>query len=146
MSQSGEGAAVSQSEMDAAVSQSGQGAFTSRAREQALVSDRAGADATAALAPRIDGAVQAVGGVRESYSARPLVARAVEHLADVNGSLAAVSETRGVRDITVCVGVSTLDDSAAVARAVASAVRAVDDDGTPTTVRVRVARLVAAAS
>jgi hypothetical protein len=101
---------------------------------------------SAALAPRVDGVVAAVGGVRETYSARPLAARAFEHVADVAGSLAAVTEKAGSRDITVCIGVSEEDDSAAVAAAVASAVHAIGDDGVPAHVRVRVARLVAPAS
>lgn len=98
------------------------------------------------LAPRIDLAVTATEGVREMYSARPVVARALERMADVDGSLAAVDDVAGAREITVCVGVSTLDDAAAVARSVAEAVRGVEIDETPSHVRVRVARLVAPAS
>ncbi|WP_295823841.1 hypothetical protein [uncultured Microbacterium sp.] len=97
----------------------------------------------AELAPRIDLAVTAVDGVRECYSARPVVARAVEHLADVEGSLSEVAEAAGARAITVCIGVSRDDDAAVVAAAVATAARGAGEDGTPSSVRVRVARLVA---
>ena len=100
-------------------------------------------DIAAGLAPRIDLAVTAVAGVRECYSARPVVARAYERLADVEGALAAVDVRAGVRDITVCIGVSPDDDSAAVASAVAEAVRRVGADAPTDTVKVRVARLVA---
>lgn len=101
---------------------------------------------TAALAPRIDLAVTATEGVREMYSARPLVARAVERAVDTEGSLAAVDDVDGARSITVCIGVSTQDDSVAVASAVAAAVRGTDEAATAATVRVRVGRLVAPAS
>lgn len=100
----------------------------------------------AELAPRIDLAVTAVDGVRESYSARPVVARAVEHIADVEGSLAAVDEIGQTRAITVCIGVSSDVDSAVVATAVAAAARGAGGDDVAATVRVRVARLVAPAS
>jgi len=100
----------------------------------------------AELAPRVDLAVTATEGVREMYSARPVIARALEHVADVEGSLAAVDDTDGARAITVCIGVSTQDDSVAVASAVAAAVRGTDEAAQPATVRVRVARLVAPAS
>jgi len=100
----------------------------------------------AELAPRIDLAVTAVEGVRETYSARPVTARAFERVTDVAGSLASVDDAAAGRAITVCIGVSTQDDSAAVAAAVADAVRGTGDDDRPTTVRVRVARLVAPAS
>ncbi|WZH35229.1 MAG: hypothetical protein PIR02_10605 [Microbacterium enclense] len=104
-------------------------------------------DITAAeLAPRIDLAVTATEGVREMYSARPVVARAFERVADVEGSLAAVDEVDGAHAITVCIGVSTQDDSVAVASAVAAAVRGTDEETVPATVRVRVARLVAPVS
>ncbi|CAH0182788.1 hypothetical protein [Microbacterium sp. Bi128] len=99
-------------------------------------------DTAAELAPRIDLAVTAVVGVRETYSARPIVARAYERVADVEGSLAAVDETAGARAITVCIGVSRGDDGAAVASAVAEAVRGAGAAPSDT-VRVRVARLVA---
>lgn len=95
------------------------------------------------LAPRIDGAVAAVDGVRESYSARAAAARAVERVIDPGGSLAQVRETEDARDVTVCIGVSGEADSVSVASAVASAVRGVEPDGLATHVRVRVARLVA---
>lgn len=97
----------------------------------------------AELAPRIDLAVTAVEGVRECYSARPVVARAIEHVADVEGSLAEVEEADGARAITVCIGVSADDDAALVAAAVATAARGAGDDEVPSSVRVRVARLVA---
>ncbi|MFJ4160949.1 hypothetical protein [Microbacterium testaceum] len=97
----------------------------------------------AELAPRIDLAVTAVEGVRECYSARPVVARAIERVADVEGSLAEVEEAGGVRAITVCIGVSSDDDAALVAAAVARAARGAGDDEVPSSVRVRVARLVA---
>ncbi|WP_295842300.1 hypothetical protein [uncultured Microbacterium sp.] len=97
----------------------------------------------AELAPRIDLAVTAVEGVRECYSARPVVARAIEHVADVEGSLAEVEEADGARAITVCIGVSSDDDAAVVAAAVATAARGAGDDEVPSSVRVRVARLVA---
>ncbi len=97
----------------------------------------------AELAPRIDLAVTAVEGVRECYSARPVVARAIEHVADVEGSLAEVEEAGGARAITVCIGVSSDDDAAVVAAAVATAARGAGDDEVPSSVRVRVARLVA---
>lgn len=97
----------------------------------------------AELAPRIDLAVTAVEGVRESYSARPVVARAFEHMADVEGSLAAVDDVEGARAITVCIGVSSEVDGALVATAVAAAARGAGGDDIPSTVRVRVARLVA---
>lgn len=100
-------------------------------------------ETAADLAPRIDLAVTAVAGVRESYSARPVVARAYERMAEVEGSLAAVDETTGARAVTVCIGVSTDDDSAAVASAVAEAVRQAGANAPADTVRVRVARLVA---
>ncbi|MDT0117299.1 hypothetical protein Q9R20_09880 [Microbacterium sp. PRF11] len=100
----------------------------------------------AELAPRIDLAVTAVEGVRESYSARPVVARAFERVADVEGSLAAVEDVAGARAITVCIGVSDLDDAAEVAGAVAEAARGAGDDDVPASVRVRVARLIAPAS
>ncbi len=100
-------------------------------------------DTAADLAPRIDLAVAAVTGVRECYSARSLVARAYERASDVDGSLSAVEERAGERSITVCIGVSPDDDSAAVASAVADAVRQVEPAVAPATVRVRVARLVA---
>lgn len=100
----------------------------------------------AELAPRIDLAVTAVEGVRESYSARPVVTRAYEHVADVEGSLAEVEQAGGARAITVCVGVSAADDAGAVASAVAIAARGAARDEVPSTVRVRVARLVAPAS
>ncbi len=100
----------------------------------------------AALAPRLDLAVTATEGVREMYSARPVVARALEHVADVEGSLAAVDDAGGARSITVCIGVSRQDDTVAVASAVAAAVRGTDETAVPATVRVRVARLVAPAS
>ncbi|MCC4250016.1 MULTISPECIES: hypothetical protein [Microbacterium] len=100
-------------------------------------------DTAAELAPRIDLAVTAVAGVRESYSARPVVARAYERMAEVEGSLAAVDDKAGARSITVCIGVSAQDDSAAVASAVAAAVRSAGADRPSDTVRVRVARLVA---
>lgn len=95
------------------------------------------------LAPRIDLAVTATEGVREMYSARPVVARAFEHVTDVEGSLAAVDEVDGARTVTVCIGVSTQDDTVAVASAVATAVRGTDETAVPAAVRVRVARLVA---
>lgn len=97
----------------------------------------------AELAPRIDLAVTATEGVREMYSARPVVARAFEHVTDAEGSLAAVDEVDGARTVTVCIGVSTQDDTVAVASAVATAVRGTDETAVPATVRVRVARLVA---
>lgn len=97
----------------------------------------------AELAPRIDLAVTAVDGVRECYSARPVVARAFEHVTDVEGSLAGVEEAAGARAITVCIGVSSDDDAAVVAAAVATAARGAGGDETPSSVRVRVARLVA---
>ncbi|PTT16056.1 hypothetical protein DBR36_13735 [Microbacterium sp. HMWF026] len=100
----------------------------------------------AELAPRIDLAVTAVEGVREVYSARPVVARAFEHVTDADGSLTAVDETAGARAITVCIGVSRDDDAAAVAAAVAAAARGAGDDETPASVRVRVSRLVVPAS
>lgn len=100
----------------------------------------------AELAPRIDLAVTAVEGVREVYSARPVVARALEHVTDADGSLTAVDETAGARAITVCIGVSRDDDAAAVAAAVAAAARGAGDDETPASVRVRVSRLVVPAS
>ncbi|MEV8239799.1 hypothetical protein AB0O90_06165 [Microbacterium testaceum] len=100
----------------------------------------------AALAPRIDLAVTATEGVRETYSARPLVARAVERAVDAEGSLAAVEEVDGARSITVCIGVSDQDDTVAVASAVAAAVRGTDDEAAGATVRVRVGRLVAPAT
>lgn len=100
----------------------------------------------AELAPRIDLAVTAVEGVRECYSARPVVARAVERLADVDGSLAEVEEAAGARAITVCIGVSSNDDAAVVAAAVATAARGAGGDEVASSVRVRVARLVAPAS
>lgn len=99
-------------------------------------------DTAAELAPRIDLAVTAVEGVRESYSARPVVARAYERVADVEGSLAAVDEAGDARSITVCIGVSGDDDGATVASAVAAAVRGAGAAPSDT-VRVRVARLVA---
>ena len=99
-------------------------------------------DNAAELAPRIDLAVTAVAGVRESYSARPVVARAYERMAEVEGSLAAVEDAGETRAITVCIGVSADDDSAEVASAVARAVRSAGA-GSSDTVRVRVARLVA---
>jgi len=97
----------------------------------------------AELAPRIDLAVTAVEGVRECYSARPVVARAFEHVTDAEGSLAAVDETSGSRAITVCIGVSPDEDAALVAATVATAVRGAGGDDVPSSVRVRVARLVA---
>ena len=97
----------------------------------------------AELAPRIDLAVTAVDGVRECYSARPVLARAVEHVTDVEGSLAEVEESGGTRAITVCIGVSSDDDAAVVAAAVATAARGAGEDETPSSIRVRVARLVA---
>ncbi len=100
----------------------------------------------AALAPRVDLAVTATEGVREMYSARPVVARALEHVVDADGSLAAVEDADGARSITVCIGVSTQDDTVAVASAVATAVRGTDETAVPARVRVRVARLVAPAS
>ncbi|MFS0794797.1 hypothetical protein [Microbacterium sp. 1P10AE] len=100
-------------------------------------------DTAAELAPRIDLAVTAVAGVRESYSARPVVARAYERMAEVEGSLAAVEEKAGERAVTVCIGVSVDEDSAVVASAVAEAVRRAGADAANDTVRVRVARLVA---
>lgn len=100
----------------------------------------------AELAPRIDLAVTAVQGVRECYSARPVVARAYEHVTDVEGSLAAVDEAGGARAITVCIGVSLDDDAAEVAASVAAAARAAGGDDAPSSVRVRVSRLVAPAS
>lgn len=100
----------------------------------------------AELAPRIDLAVTAVEGVRESYSARPVVARAIEHVAEVEGSLASVEEAAGARAITVCIGVSQDDDAATVASAVAAAARGAGGDGVPSSVRVRVARLVVPSS
>lgn len=99
-------------------------------------------DNAAELAPRIDLAVTAVAGVRESYSARPIVARAYERVAEVEGSLAEVDEHADARAVTVCIGVSADDDSAAVASAVAEAVRRAGVDAPADTVRVRVARLV----
>lgn len=96
----------------------------------------------AELAPRIDLAVTAVEGVREVYSARPVVSRAFEHVTEVDGSLAAVGEAGGAREITVCIGVSRQDDAATVATAVAAAARGASDDDMPSHVRVRVARLV----
>ncbi|MBM3716013.1 hypothetical protein [Microbacterium sp. LMI1-1-1.1] len=96
------------------------------------------------LAPRIDGAVAAVDGVCESYSARAAAARAVERvIAPGATALAHVRESADARDVTVCIGVSGQTDSASVASAVASAVRGVEPDGVATHVRVRVARLVA---
>jgi len=105
-------------------------------------------DITAAeLAPRIDTVVTAVDGVHQAYSARPIVARTYERAADVDGSLAAVHDGRGSRDITVCIGVTADKDSADVAARVADAVRAAgSDDSVSPRVRVRVARLVAPAS
>lgn len=100
----------------------------------------------AELAPRIDLAVTAVEGVRETYSARPVVARAFEHVAEVEGSLASVEEAAGARAITVCIGVSQTDDAATVATAVAAAARGAGADDVPSRVRVRVARLVVPAS
>lgn len=100
-------------------------------------------ETAADIAPRIDLAVTAVAGVRESYSARPVVARAYERMAEVEGSLSAVDEKDGARTVTVCIGVSSDDDSAAVASAVADAVRQAGADAPADTVRVRVARLVA---
>jgi hypothetical protein len=100
-------------------------------------------DTAAELAPRIDLAVTGVAGVRESYSARPVVARAYERIAEVEGSLAAVEGKAGGRAVTVCIGVSVDDDSAVVASAVAEAVRRAGADAANDTVRVRVARLVA---
>ncbi|MDQ1124621.1 hypothetical protein [Microbacterium trichothecenolyticum] len=100
----------------------------------------------AEVAPRIDLAVTAVDGVRECYSARPVVARAYERVADVEGSLAAVEQSDGARAITVCIGVSAVDDAAVVASAAATAARGAGGDDVPATVRVRVARLVAPAS
>lgn len=100
-------------------------------------------DTAADLAPRIDLAVTAVTGVRECYSARPVVARAYERMAEVEGSLAAVEEKPGERAVTVCIGVSVDEDSAVVASAVADAVRRAGADAESDTVRVRVARLVA---
>ncbi|MDZ5144288.1 hypothetical protein [Microbacterium testaceum] len=97
----------------------------------------------AELAPRIDLAVTAVEGVRECYSARPVVARAVEHLTDVEGSLADVDDAAGARAVTVCIGVSSEDDAAVVAAAVATAARGAGEDDIPSSVRVRVARLIA---
>ncbi len=99
-------------------------------------------DTAAELAPRIDLAVTAVEGVRESYSARPVVARAYERATDVEGSLSAVDENGDARAITVCIGVSGDDDGGAVASAVAAAVRGAGAAPSDT-VRVRVARLVA---
>lgn len=96
----------------------------------------------AELAPRVDLAVTAVEGVREVYSARPVVARAVERVAEVEGSLAAVEQAGGARTITVCIGVGRTDDAAAVATAVAAAARGAGGDDAPSRVRVRVARLV----
>ncbi|MBN9213060.1 MAG: hypothetical protein J0I95_16310, partial [Microbacterium sp.] len=63
-------------------------------------------ETAADIAPRIDLAVTAVAGVRESYSARPVVARAYERMAEVEGSLSAVDEKDGARAVTVCIGVS----------------------------------------
>lgn len=100
-------------------------------------------DTAAELAPRIDLAVTGVAGVRECYSARPVVARAYERMAEVEGSLTAIDETAGERAVTVCIGVSADDDSAVVASAVAAAVRGAGADAATDTVRVRVARLVA---
>jgi len=100
----------------------------------------------AQLAPRIDLAVTAVDGVRECYSARPVVARAVEHIADVEGSLAAVDDHAEGRAVTVCIGVSAEGDAAKVASAVAAAARGAGEDDDPVRVKVRVARLVAPAS
>ncbi|MDQ1084975.1 MULTISPECIES: hypothetical protein [Microbacterium] len=100
----------------------------------------------AELAPRVDLAVTAVEGVREVYSARPVVARAFEHVTEVEGSLAAVDDAGGARTITVCVGVSRQDDAAEVATAVAAAARGAGGDDTPSHVRVRVARLVVPAT
>ncbi|MDQ1135925.1 hypothetical protein QE410_000724 [Microbacterium sp. SORGH_AS 1204] len=100
----------------------------------------------AELAPRVDLAVTAVEGVREVYSARPVVARAFERVTEVEGSLAAVDEAGGARAITVCIGVSRRDDAAAVAGAVAAAARGAGGDDTPSRVRVRVARLVVPAT
>lgn len=99
-------------------------------------------DTAAELATRIDLAVTAVEGVRESYSARPVVARAYERATDVEGSLSAVDEGGDERAITVCIGVSGDDDGGAVAAAVAAAVRGAGA-APADTVRVRVARLVA---
>lgn len=100
----------------------------------------------AELAPRVDLAVTAVEGVREVYSARPVVARAFEHVTEVEGSLAAVEEAGGARTITVCIGVSRVDDAATVASAVAAAARRAGGDDTPSRVRVRVSRLVVPAT
>ncbi len=100
----------------------------------------------AELAPRIDLAVTAVEGVREVYSARPVVARAYEHVTEAEGSLAAVEQAAGARAITVCIGVARTDDAAAIATAVAAAARGAGGDDTPSRVRVRVARLVVPAT
>ncbi|MFJ6653796.1 hypothetical protein ACIQLJ_13485 [Microbacterium sp. NPDC091313] len=98
-----------------------------------------------ALGLEVDAAAAGVNGVVSVYAARPMVARAVDHLAHGTAALSAVQLVSGRAEATVSIGVALGEDSARVAEAVAARVRSVlaaRSAGIPT-VRVRVSRLVA---
>jgi hypothetical protein len=110
---------------------------------ESIVADAAGADDDL-LARELDETARSTPGVREVYSARPVVARAVERLRGTDGALSLVRlGVDGGREVTVSIGVRCSADSGAVAAAVADRIRTrlggLDGD----TVRVRVSRLVA---
>jgi hypothetical protein len=101
-----------------------------------------GADA---LGVEVDAAAAAVPGVVSVYAARPMVSRAVDHLARGTTALSAVQLGSTGAEATVSIGVALGEDSARVAAAVAGRVRtllAAQSAGVPA-VRVRVSRLVA---
>lgn len=106
------------------------------------VGQGAGADV---LGVEVDAAAAAVPGVVSVYAARPMVARAVDHLAKGTTALSAVQVGSGGTEATVSIGVALGEDSARVAEAVAARVRALLASRSPgvPTVRVRVSRLVA---
>jgi hypothetical protein len=90
-------------------------------------------------AARVDHIVATVDGVRETYAAAPLAARAVRQLVDRNDALSVVRDDGG--RATVSIAVSALDDSADIAARVAEAVRR-ELPAVGAAITVRVSRLV----
>jgi hypothetical protein len=104
----------------------------------------AAAPTTDSIGDDVDTAARAVPGVAAVYAARPIVARAVDHLARGTAALSSVQVSPSSAEATVSIGVELGRDSARVAEAVAARVRTVLAAHTSAApvVRVRVSRLV----
>ena len=93
------------------------------------------------IARTVDAAVDAIPGVLEVFSSRPLVGRVLRQAMDDDAPRAHVTGEEAGREVTVSVGVSGANPAHATARAVADAVRAALDEPAAA-VTVRIVRIV----